>query len=249
MGAERPEWKDVVSQFLHRLPGWFYKGSAALVLAALTVILGWAVWVLFHYGGDPERVLKLFQPQPATAEAIPDRLVAFFNEAECPGGWKPFEPASGRTLVGLRLPGELRATGGPNLPQDRPVRVMLQKVPAHFHPIPDIEIRTTAQEGAPRDGIHSHTVQLIVGEPADSGNTANTNYLVQTTRDPGQDNGRPNLRFTQLRTGTDEGTHTHNFNLKVTGKATSRNAGDAAVDVTFPFVMLTACEKRSEPER
>ncbi|MDC3955503.1 hypothetical protein [Polyangium jinanense] len=84
-------------------------------------------------------------PQPLRGDTLPEGAVSFFKKLACPEGWKPYEPATGRTIVAASEEFPSGATVGEPLAS--------QEERTHSHAIAaTVEIPAVSYVGAPGGG-------------------------------------------------------------------------------------------------
>lgn len=157
--------------------------------------------------------------RPSRADATASGLVGYFA-GECPKGWQELTAARGRVVVGRPQNGTVLGTQG-NALGDQAQRTITE-VPAHTHTINGQTVTTSS------DGSHSHTYWDQAARSCD-GTAKGVDYTC----------GEPGFLTDLQRTSNAAGTHNHTVALP---QLTTNSTGASAVDVTMPYVQLTACQ-------
>jgi len=160
---------------------WLSKVPPWLAALALVAIAGAFVFIAvkqpkhFRFAGlDFGRVQQ--------ADLSLDEAVIAFNlgkDSECPNGWKPFQPASGRMIVGAEpsdYPSysdeEEKAVGG-----EKQVTLTVEQIPKHTHELIEDSAQTTGylKAGEQRDGISSQVGNATHDRAMEVGDQAHNN--------------------------------------------------------------------------
>lgn len=178
---------------------------------------------------DLQKIVALQQAKLQAIESALNEMILLTEKAECPPGWKEYEKAKGRFLLGRPNDGTAGSTQG--TPLNAQSRLVLKDVPAHSHMV-DPPPTYTANAGEHSHGTGDALRKYFWVAYDSKGDGA-----------VGKGNGGGWDGHNVLRTETStNGSHSHSVDIAPFSSETT--GVQNGVDITPPLVTLRFCTLR-----